>query len=310
MRIVFMGTPDFAVASLNILVQAGYEVVGVITAPDRPAGRGMKLRPSPVKQYAVENGLTVLQPVKLRDPAFLAELATLEADLAVVVAFRMLPSVVWKLPKIGTFNLHGSLLPDYRGAAPINWAMINGEKESGVTTFLIDEKIDTGNILLQSKIAIPDDWSAGDLHDALMDVGAELVLKTVKELEGGKLKAHPQDSSKPLQKAPKIFKEHCKIDWSQDRDAVYNFIRGLSPYPAAWTSLNEKVMKVFATERIDLDEVPEAGKLFFDENSLSLAVSCKNGWLNITHLQLQGKKRMKTEDFLRGFKEELSQFEN
>lgn len=310
MRIIFMGTPDFAVASLNILVQAGYEVVGVVTAPDRPAGRGMKLRPSPVKEYAVDHGIKVLQPVKLRDPDFLTELAALESDLAVVVAFRMLPSVVWQAPKIGTFNLHGSLLPDYRGAAPINWAVINGETTSGVTTFLIDEKIDTGNILLQEKIDIPEDWSAGDLHDALMEVGAELVLKTVKGLEANELQAHPQDNAKALHKAPKIFKEDCEIDWNQEVNSVYNFIRGLSPYPAAWTHLNGKILKIFATQKIEINDPPEPGKLFFDENALSLAVSCKNGWLEITHLQLQGKKRMKTEDFLRGYKEELIQFEN
>lgn len=304
-----MGTPDFAVAALDVLVKAGYEVVGVITAPDRPAGRGMKLRPSPVKQYAEDKGLKVLQPVKLRDPEFLAEVEALQADLAVVVAFRMLPAVLWKMPKIGTFNLHASLLPDYRGAAPINWAVINGEKESGVTTFLIDEKIDTGNILLQEKVAIPENGSAGDLHDSLMHVGAKLVLKTVQGLEAGILKAHPQDDEKALHKAPKIFKEDCKIDWSQDRDAVYNFIRGLSPYPAAWTMLDGKIMKIFETEKVDLRASPEAGKLHFDENDLRLLVSCSDGWLEITHLQLQGKKRMKTADFLRGYKDDLIQFE-
>jgi methionyl-tRNA formyltransferase len=303
-----MGTPDFAVASLDILVQAGYDVVGVITAPDRPAGRGMKLRPSPVKQYAEEKGLKVLQPVKLKDPAFLAELEALAPDLAVVVAFRMLPSVVWKMPSQGTFNLHGSLLPDYRGAAPLNWAIINGERKSGVTTFLIDEKIDTGNILLQAEVDIPDDWSAGNLHDALMDVGAELVLTTVKGLEAGELKAHAQDDSKALHKAPKIFKEDCEIDWQKESKVVYDFIRGLSPYPAAWTRLNGKTMKIFASEKVEGKEAGNPGQMDFNEKELSLHVSCQDGWLNITQLQLQGKKRMKTEDFLRGYKEELSQF--
>lgn len=302
-----MGTPDFAVASLDILVRAGYDVVGVITAPDRPAGRGMKLRPSPVKQYAEKKGLKVLQPVKLKDPAFLAELEALAPDLAVVVAFRMLPSVVWKMPGQGTFNLHGSLLPDYRGAAPLNWAIINGETKSGVTTFLIDEKIDTGNILLQAEVDIPDDWSAGNLHDALMDVGAELVLTTVKGLEAGELKAHAQDDSKALHKAPKIFKEDCEIDWRKEAKTVYDFIRGLSPYPAAWTRLNGKTMKIFASEKVEGKEAGNPGQLDFNEKELSLHVACKDGWLNITHLQLQGKKRMKTEDFLRGYKEELSQ---
>ncbi len=305
MRIIFMGTPDFAIASLDILVQNKYDVVGVITAPDRPAGRGMKLRPSPIKQYAEEKGLKVLQPVKLRDPAFLAELEALAPDLAVVVAFRMLPAAVWKLPKRGTFNLHASLLPNYRGAAPINWAIIHGEKKSGVTTFLIDEEIDTGNILLQEEVEIPEDWTAGDLHDALMEVGAKLVVKTVKGLETNELKAKPQDDSQASRHAPKIFKEDCEINWEQDVDDVYNFIRGLSPYPTAWTTLDGKIMKLVKVEKAEREEKMPAGSLIADPKKGCLEVACQNGWISILESQLQGKKRMHTADFVRGYKGEL-----
>ncbi len=229
MRIVFMGTPDFAVPSLDILVKAGYEIGAVVTVPDKPAGRGQKLRPSPIKAYAESASLPILQPVKLRDPAFIQALQDLQPDLMVVVAFRMLPEMVWSIPRIGTFNLHASLLPDYRGAAPINWVIINGETRTGATTFFIDKQIDTGNMLLKTALDIPLDWTAGDLHDALMVQGAELVLETVKGIAAGQLEAKPQDDSLFQHHAPKIFKENCQINWAQPAQQVYNFIRGLSP---------------------------------------------------------------------------------
>lgn len=307
MKILFMGTPEFAVASLRILVDAGYDIVGVVTAPDRPAGRGRKLRPSAVKAYAVEKGLKVLQPTKLKEETWLAELASLEADLAIVVAFRMLPKVVWSVPKLGTFNLHASLLPDYRGAAPINWVLINGEKETGATTFFIDQKIDTGDLLLQNKIDIPNDWTAGDLHDALMETGAELVLKTVHDIEAGKAERKPQDHTAYQNPAPKIFKEDCRIDWNLPVDKVYNFIRGLSPYPCAWTSISGKTVKIYLSNP-EPDNSVESGTIQTDGKSF-LKIAASNGWIKVKELQIEGKKRMSVTDFLRGYKETLERAE-
>ena len=306
MRIVFMGTPDFAVPSLDKILQAGYEVTAVVTAPDRPAGRGRQLRPSPVKQYALDHNLTVLQPEKLRDPAFHEQLRIAAPDLMVVVAFRMLPEIVWSMPTIGTFNLHASLLPDYRGAAPINWAIINGETRSGATTFLIDKEIDTGNILLQETVEIPPQWDAGDLHDALMETGAGLVLQTVKGLEAGTLTARPQDENLFVHKAPKIFREDCEIHWDRPAKAIHNLIRGMSPYPAAWTAYGDEQIKVYASAITDQATETVPGTVRITDGRM--LVSCCDKWLEILNLQMPGKKRMATADFLRGFKGELQSF--
>lgn len=305
MKIIFMGTPDFAIPSLEILLEAGYEVVAVVTAPDKPAGRGNKLRPSPIKKYALDKGLTVLQPVKLKSEEFLAELDRLQADLAVVVAFRMLPQVVWSKPGKGTFNLHGSLLPQYRGAAPINWAVINGESQTGVSTFFIDRKIDTGEMLYQETIDLPSDWTAGDLHDHMMHVGARLVLKTVQAIEKGEAKPYPQPEVAVMKPAPKIFKENCRINWDQESLQVYNFIRGMAPYPTAWSQLEENSFKIFAVSRADLTETAQPGRLYREGNRLY--VSCKDAWLELKEVQLQGKKRMDLASFLNGFKGELKE---
>ena len=304
MRIVFMGTPDFAIPTLRMLLEDGHEVVAVVTAPDKPSGRGLKLKPSPVKAFAESQGLNILQPVKLRNPEFVAALKDLTPDLAVVVAFRMLPEMVWSIPSQGTLNLHAALLPDYRGAAPLNWVIINGETETGGTTFLIDHKIDTGAMLLQRKLAIPEDWTAGDLHDSMMEFGAELVRDTVRGLAEGNIEPQPQDHSKFLHPAPKIFKEDCKIDWNKPAQEVYNFIRGLSPYPTAWTTLNGKSLKVFGASKTDCEGSVAPGTA--DLQNGKLYVCCADAWLEITKLQLEGKKRMETESFLRGYKEEIS----
>lgn len=309
LRIVFMGTPDFAVASLKALVENGYNVVGVITAPDKPAGRGKILSEPAVKKYAVENGLKVMQPEKLKNPEFLEELKALDADLQIIVAFRMLPEVVWRMPRMGTFNLHGSLLPQYRGAAPLNWAVINGETKTGVTTFLLDHEIDTGRILFKQKIEIGDDDTVGDIHDRLMEIGARLVLTTVDALAEGNVRPVPQTEVTPdseIKHAPKIFRDDCKINWNNDAEEIRNLIRGLSPYPAAWTTLvnrtsgDEIQVKLFFAQRvISLDNgVP--GTIETD-GKIVMNVACGKGWLQITDLQLAGKKRMKTEEFLRGF---------
>lgn len=311
LRIVFMGTPDFAVASLKSLVENGYNVVGVITAPDKPAGRGKKIHESAVKKYAVENKLKVLQPEKLKNPDFLNELKSLEADLQVVVAFRMLPEVVWNMPRLGTFNLHGSLLPQYRGAAPLNWAVMNGETKTGVTTFLLDHKIDTGNIIAKKETPIGENETVGDVHDRLMDIGAELVIATVDTLAEGNVKAIPQNElidEKDIKHAPKIFKEDCKVDWTKDIESIRNLIRGLSPYPAAWTNMVNKEngkeiqAKVYFAETASLNENAAPGTISSDGKTF-MKVACGNGWLQITDLQIAGKKRMKTEDFLRGFQQ-------
>ncbi|MEL6696334.1 MAG: methionyl-tRNA formyltransferase [Bacteroidota bacterium] len=306
MRIVFMGTPEFSIPTLDILVQAGYEISAVVTAPDKPAGRGNKLRPSPIKTFALSKGLPVLQPVKLRDPAFIEELEAIAPDLMVVVAFRMLPEMVWSIPKIGTFNLHASLLPDYRGAAPINWVLINGEKQTGLTTFFIDKQIDTGSLLLRTAVDIPYEWTAGDLHDRMMVQGAELVLKTVKGLEAGSLTAQPQDESLYQHPAPKIFKEDCRINWDQPQDSVYHFIRGLSPYPTAFTMLEDKIFKVFKAREATGDAA-QPGTLKVENDQLFVA--CQEGWLELLEIQLQGKKRISAGDFVRGYRGSLEKVE-
>jgi methionyl-tRNA formyltransferase len=299
MRIVFMGTPDFAVASLAALVNAGHEIAAVVTAADKPAGRGQKLSESAVKKYAMEHGLRMLQPIKLKDPEFIATLEALHADLHVVVAFRMLPEIVWSMPPKGTINLHGSLLPQYRGAAPINHAIINGEKESGVTTFFLKQEIDTGDVIGSRKVSIAPDDTAGDLHDHLMEVGAELLVDTVKAIEAGDYQEIPQDPALEIKHAPKIFKDFCKIDWNQPVDTVYNLVRGLSPYPTAYTSLNEKNLKVFKAE-IEHKEPGIAAGGFLSDGKTYLKFATKDGFLKLTDLQYEGKKRMTVEEFLRG----------
>ncbi|WP_199269672.1 methionyl-tRNA formyltransferase [Mucilaginibacter lacusdianchii] len=304
MRIVFMGTPEFAVASLEALLEAGSDVVGVVTAPDKPAGRGQKLTESAVKQYAVSQGLPVLQPEKLKSPEFLEQLKALNADLQVVVAFRMLPEAVWNMPSKGTINLHASLLPQYRGAAPINWAIINGEPESGVTTFFLKHEIDTGDILFVEKVSIADDVTAGEYHDRLMAKGAGLLVKTVKAIESGRYTEQPQEQlieGQELKHAPKIFKDDCKINWNQPIDKVYNLIRGLSPYPTAFTELNGKVLKVFKAEKEYASPEAETGT-FVTDNKTFLKFVCDNGYISLTDVQLEGKKRMGIEEFLRGVK--------
>jgi methionyl-tRNA formyltransferase len=301
MKIVFMGTPDFAVASLNALVQAGFDVVGVVTAADKPAGRGQKLQESAVKQYAAAHGLKVLQPLKLKDALFIEELKALNADLQVVVAFRMLPEVVWDMPVKGTINLHASLLPQYRGAAPINHAIINGEKESGVTTFFLKHEIDTGDVIFSEKVSIADDDTAGDLHDKLMDTGAGLLLKTVKAIEAGNYTEQPQPQSDELKHAPKIFKEFCLIDWNQPVRTIYNLIRGLSPYPTAFTKLNDKTLKVFKAELEEKETGLTAGAFLSDGKSY-LKFAAKDGFVKLTDLQYEGKKRMQVDEFLRGMR--------
>lgn len=302
LRIVFMGTPEFAVPSLAILLENGYDVAGVVTATDKYGGRGNKvLLESAVKKYAVEQGITVLQPTKLRDPQFLEDLAALKADLQIVVAFRMLPELVWDMPSKGTFNLHGSLLPKYRGAAPINWAVIRGEQTTGVTTFFIQHKIDTGDIILQREMPIGPDDTAGDVHDKMMLLGAETVLETVKLIEQGEVQLQVQDH-KAATKAPKLFKETCEIDFNQTSEEVHNFIRGLSPYPAAWTTLDNKQLKILRSEIVMTMDMPTSPPgTFSSDNKSYIQVSTSNGYINLLEIQLQGRKRMKVKDFLNGY---------
>lgn len=311
LRIVFMGTPEFAVASLKALVENGYRVVGVITMPDKPAGRGYRLQPSPVKRYALEAGLTVLQPEKLKAPRFLEQLKELRADLQVVVAFRMLPEVVWSMPPLGTFNLHASLLPQYRGAAPINWAIINEEEESGVTTFFLSHEIDTGKIIFREKSAIKPSDDAGSLHDRLMLMGADLVIKTVDAVISGTVTTISQETlftnEAELKPAPKIFKEDCRIRWDQPSKKISDFIRGLSPYPAAWTTLmkeNGETFKLFACEIIS--EADDEGGIFSPgtirtDGKTYLRVATADGFIAVTDIQLSGKRRMNIADFLNGY---------
>ncbi|TKC04633.1 methionyl-tRNA formyltransferase [Pedobacter polaris] len=301
MKIVFMGTPDFAVASLNALQRAGLSIVGVVTAADKPAGRGQKLSESAVKKYAVENGLKVLQPLKLKESEFIKELQSLNADLFVVVAFRMLPEIVWQMPAKGTINLHGSLLPQYRGAAPINHVIINGEKESGVTTFFLKQEIDTGDIIFSDAVEITPDETAGTLHDKLMVVGANLLVKTVKAIETDDYNEVPQPQSDELKSAPKIFKDFCKIDWNQSNQTVYNLIRGLSPYPTAFTTLNDKTLKIFNAEMEDKEPGISTGA-FLTDGKTHLKFATKDGFIKITDVQFEGKKRMLIDEFLRGMR--------
>lgn len=308
-RIVFMGTPEFAVASLRALVEDGWNVVGVVTTPDKPAGRGQKMSISAVKEYALEQGLPILQPEKLKDEAFLQELKSLQADVQVVVAFRMLPEVVWNMPPKGTFNLHASLLPQYRGAAPINWAIINGEKETGVTTFFLQHEIDTGNIILQKKTQIGDDENIGELYDRLMGIGSNAVLETMERIVAGNVQTTPQPESENLKPAPKLFKETCKLDFSDTVENVRNKIRGLSPYPAAWMDLTladgtKTTMKVFEAQTDIQDGTSDEkgfGSLETDGKSF-LRVKCGNGWLRLHDVQIAGKKRMNVKDLLNGIK--------
>jgi methionyl-tRNA formyltransferase len=301
LRIIYMGTPEFAVPALELLVQNGWNVVSVITAPDKPKGRGQKLIPSPVKEAAVRHGLHILQPTNLKSLEFQDELRALKADLQIVVAFRMLPVAVWDMPPIGTFNLHASLLPNYRGAAPINWAIINGEKETGVTTFFLKHEIDTGSIIFQEKITILPEDDLGSLYEKLMELGAKLVLKTVESIAADKVVALPQDESEAMHHAPKIFKETGEIDWANSAESIHNLIRGLSPYPAAWTALDGKFCKIFKT---DISEENLSNVAFGNYNSdgkTFLKFQTGAGSLEILELQLEGKKRMKIGDFLRGY---------
>lgn len=306
-RIIFMGTPEFAVASLDALVKAGCNIVGVITAPDKPAGRGMTLQQSAVKKYAVENNLHILQPEKLKNPDFLAELKALQADLQIVVAFRMLPEAVWNMPSMGSVNLHGSLLPQYRGAAPINWAVINGEKETGVTTFKLKHEIDTGDILLQKSFAIGENDTAGEVHDKMKEIGAEILVETVKGLANESLKEVPQNfvfigaDYSELKHAPKIFTETCKIDCTKKTDEVYNLIRGLSPFPGAFTYFNNKMLKIYKCKKEITGTTHQPGEFDTDGKTL-LKLACADGYLHLQEIQMEGKKKMLIEDFLRGYR--------
>ncbi|HMR84373.1 MAG TPA: methionyl-tRNA formyltransferase [Niabella sp.] len=303
LRIIYMGTPEFAVAGLAALLQAGCNIVAVITAPDKPAGRGMELQQSAVKKYALQKALTVLQPEKLKNPEFLHQLQDFRADLQVCVAFRMLPEVVWNMPAMGTINLHGSLLPQYRGAAPINWAVINGEKETGVTTFKLKHEIDTGDILLQESFPITEEDTAGTVHDKMMPIGADLLVKTVKGLADGSLKEMPQliSTDAVIHHAPKIFTETCQINASRSMEEVFNLVRGLSPYPAAFTFLNGKKLKIFKCRKTAETPETNAGELETDGKTY-LKLACANGYLQLLDLQLEGKKRMNVVDFLRGYR--------
>ena len=309
LRIVFMGTPDFAVASLQRLVENNFNIVGVITAPDKPAGRGRNIQQSAVKTYAVSQDIKVLQPTKLKDETFLSELKALKADLQIVVAFRMLPEAVWNMPPMGTFNLHGSLLPKYRGAAPLNWAVINGDKETGVTTFKLKHEIDTGNIMFQEKIAIGADDNVGSIHDRLMELGANLVVKTVEAIASDTVEFIDQEQliqeGQDSTHAPKIFKDDCLINWNAEGQQIKNLVRGLSPYPAAWTNLYKdgkasKTAKIFEVDFVKADHSLDPGTVESDDKA-NIKVACTNGFIDIKMLQLSGKKRMTTEEFLRGF---------
>ncbi|HNF32670.1 MAG TPA: methionyl-tRNA formyltransferase [Bacteroidia bacterium] len=305
-KILFSGTPDYAVESLKILVENGYNICGVITAPDKPAGRGMQMQQSAVKKYALSKGLYILQPEKLKDAVFLSEVASLKADLHIVVAFRMMPEQLWSMPRLGTLNLHASLLPQYRGAAPINRAIMNGETTTGVTTFFLKHEIDTGDIILSDKVDIGPTETAGELHDRLMHIGAALVLKTVQQIEKGNLSTTPQKSiTSELKHAPKIFKNDCIINWSDKTSTVFNQIRGLSPYPGAFTMLEDKngktlTLKIYSALFLESKELSETGKIISDNKSF-LNITTSDGIISIKELQLEGKKRMSAEEFLRGF---------
>jgi methionyl-tRNA formyltransferase len=302
LRIIFMGTPEFAVPSLEILVEHKFHVVAVVTAPDKPQGRGQKIVGSPVKECALKHNIPVLQPTNLKSPEFLHELKSLQANLQVVVAFRMLPETVWAMPAIGTFNLHASLLPQYRGAAPINWAIINGEKETGATTFFLKHEIDTGSIIFQEKESINESDTAGTLYDRLKVKGAQLVLKTVRAIESGTYPSLPQEESLTVKHAPKIFKETCEINWNQPADAIRNFVRGLSPYPTAWALLGGKIYKIFevaVAEAASIDGNP--GSIQTD-NKNYLYIKTSDGCISIEELQPEGKRKMNVKEFFRGNK--------
>jgi methionyl-tRNA formyltransferase len=303
LRIVFMGTPDFATASLKKLVEAGQHVVAVITAPDKPTGRGQQMSESSVKKYALSQQIPLLQPEKLKHEGFIKSLEALKADVFVVVAFRMLPEVVWAMPALGTFNLHGSLLPNYRGAAPIHWAVINGETETGVTTFFIQKEIDTGNIIFSDKISIGPNEDTGSVHDRLMALGADLVLKTIHAIATGKAPNTKQPENTPTKNAPKIFKETAQINWQLPAQKIHNFIRGMSPFPTAWTLLNGHTLKIFKSTLLDQQPTYHAhlGNYYTDGKSF-LYFKSADGYLQIDELQLEGKKRLKTEEFLRGYR--------
>lgn len=309
LRIVYMGTPEFAVEPLKRLVEGGYNVVGCITMPDKEAGRGHHIQFSPVKEYALSQNIPLLQPEKLKDEQFLSDLRNWKADIQIVVAFRMLPEVVWNMPRLGTFNLHASLLPQYRGAAPINWAVVNGEKETGVTTFFLTHEIDTGKIIRQKKLVIGENDCVGDVHDRLMDMGADLVTETMDIILGGDVTTYEQKcfykDERELKPAPKIFKETCRINWNQDVKTIHNFVRGFSPYPAAWCNLidpqgNTTIVKIFETEKIESNHNQAIGSFKFDKKFIDIAVN--DGYIRIKSLQIPGKKRLSTEEFLRGFK--------
>lgn len=315
LRIVFMGTPDFAVETLKALVENGYNIVGVVTMPDKPAGRGLKLSISAVKAYALEKGLEILQPEKLKAPEFIEQLRSLKADLQIIVAFRMLPEAVWNMPPMGSINLHGSLLPHYRGAAPLNWAVMNGDPETGATTFLLQHEIDTGNMIFQERIPIGENDTVEVVHDRMMVMGAGLVLKTVDAIASGDFPQIPQSGLLPegvqAKTAPKIFKDDCRINWQRDGKSLFNFVRGLSPYPAAWTEIQHKQtgeirsLKVFMTTFTASPHKESIGSIANSTNSEFKVAVC-DGWIHITDLQLSGKKRLGTSEFLRGF--DLSQW--
>ena len=308
-RIIFFGTPEFAVASLAKLVEGGFSVVAVVTAPDKPSGRGLKEHASPVKEFAKTCGIPVLQPVNMKDPIFLAQLSSYKPDLQIVIAFRMMPRQVWSLPPLGTFNLHASLLPQYRGAAPINWAIINGESETGVTTFFLNDQVDTGKILLSEKIGIGPDETAGELHDRLMEAGSELVINTVNGILSGSITEIHQESlvddPGSLKKAPKIFREDCRINWNQDAVTIHNFIRGLSPFPGAFTEIkmpdgSSQTLKIFRTFPEYVENQDNPGEFITDRKSY-FRIGTLNGQINILELQISGRKIMNAADFLRGF---------
>lgn len=317
LRIVFMGTPEFAVASLQQLVEGGYNVVAVVTQPDKPVGRHQEqLQPSQVKQYAVAHGIPVLQPVKMKDPAFVEELRSYKADLQVVVAFRILPEIVWAMPRFGTFNVHAALLPQYRGAAPINWAVINGETETGVTTFFLDKNIDTGRIIMQKHFPIPDEADVEYVYDGLMRLGADIAIETIDKMleNNGNIESIAQGdfsqfSEDELKPAPKIFKETCQIDWKLPAKCVYDFVRGLSPYPGTWTNMEENgkqsVLKIFKTAKTSATGDEEVGSVKVEKGRLY--VMCGDAWLEILELQMAGKKRMNARDFLNGMRDKTFQ---
>lgn len=304
-RIIFLGTPDFAVASLQALVEAGFNVVAVVTMPDKPAGRGLKLQLSPVKVYAESQAIPVLQPERLKNPDFLQTLAAFKADVQVVVAFRMLPELVWNMPPLGTFNLHASLLPQYRGAAPINWAIVNGEHETGVTTFKLKHEIDTGDVVYREKLLIGANTTAGELHDELMTLGAQLIVKTITDVLTAKVVYLPQlTANATLKAAPKIFREHCRINWANSGEEIHNLIRGMSPYPAAFTMLETAVLKIYKGKYVVRRHFEPAGQMRIENGQMQIATA--DGYYFPEEIQLEGKKRMSTADFIRGYRQETA----